>query len=503
VTTIAIDGLNEEDFRRSIEAKLRVGQADEVIERLRGLLAPYAGPEGMLPDRFLTVEATDLSLSGWNTLGPAVGRHDRPGYPVTGLSIAFGWPGENAPQPDAEGVLRPHVQTSYFTDTAFPFSRSALEDLLDGYSLYGSSWSGDSVATDVTLSLEGVDDLHGALARLEAQLLASEEPDEEGIRAGSLGACLLSTLLVQAVNQRIEQDGLPRPLCVMAGSSDVYPYFDAPVAGMSEEAREAAEAQAHLTEAARGVPIPRYSSLLITNIPRGKKRAALVLDEGELATSMAKLRGLNPEGEDDATRFETNPIAPASEQPALAAGYSPLLVKKPKPGPRESEPLGADPEPPVAKARPHVAEPEPLLAEARPLVAEAEPRVTEPSPLVAKVRPLVAEPSLPVAEVRPFLAEPSPLEPADFPEPALPATRGGPLVGPEFSQPSTDLEQRLQSLLSTYAPPVVEAQEPAPPVPANRLRRHEPIALPARTSLRTRLRSWVGTGFSLMRIRLR
>jgi hypothetical protein len=342
--------LNEEEFRRSIENKLREDRAGAAIARLRTLLEPYVGLGRILPERFLTIDSVDLVLGGWELLGDAICQYDRPGRPVTALSIAFGWPGDDGPQPDAAGCFRPHIETSYFNDDAYPFSQCGREDLLDGYSYYGCNWAGDAEATDAVLSLEGIDDLHTALAALEARLLASVEPDEDGIRAGSLASCLLSVLLFQAVSEQIAGNGLPRPLCITAGSNGVYPYFDAPVAGMPEDARLAAEAQLDVIEAGQAVPAPRYSSLLMTEIPRAKKRAVLVLDESEeeLADRLAGLRSSrHAEGENPETRGEAIPATPAPElveAASLALGNEPLLAKKPDRGAsdiREMPPLEA------------------------------------------------------------------------------------------------------------------------------------------------------------------
>jgi len=335
VSTIVIDGLSEEDFRRSIQNRLRENKARIVIERLRTLVAPYAGPDGILPKRFLTVGPDDLVLSGWAGLGEAVSRHDRPGRPVTAVSIAFGWPGDDdLPQPDSEGRLKPHLEVSYFTDDSFPFSQSGREDLLEGYSFYGCTWAGDAEATDTALWLDGIDDLHGALALLETRLLSSEQPDPDEIMAGTLGSCLLSTLLFQAVGNKIAQDGLPRALCVTSGSNGVYPYFDAPVVGMPEDVLQAGEAQDDLAGMDQGIPGPRYSSLLMTGIPRAKKRAVLVLDESEneSANRIARLRGL-PEDQHEAAQLhpEIHAPAPIPEQPYPAEvpqHDSPLLAKK-------------------------------------------------------------------------------------------------------------------------------------------------------------------------------
>ncbi|MBS0482681.1 MAG: hypothetical protein JSR96_11130 [Proteobacteria bacterium] len=345
MTSLAVDGLTEEEFRRSIESRLRQDKAGEAVERLRILLEPYAGQGRTLPERFLTVGAADLSLKGWQVLEGRIALHDRPGRPITALSIAFGWPGEDVPRPDDQGRLSPLIETGYYTDDAFPFSQSGRDDLLDGYSLHGCTWSGDCQASDTALTLEGIDDLHGALAALEARLLASDEPDEEEIRAGTLGSCLLSALLYQAVSLRIAHDGLPRQLCVMAGSNGVYPYFDAPVVGIPEDVRQAAEAAEESEAAGHQAPGPRYSSLLATGIPRAKKRAVLVLDENadEQDQRIASMRGVSHQ--DEAAAPQPDGPLMAGKQPGQAWDFRDML------GPRDPAPAmpaelpSADPAP--------------------------------------------------------------------------------------------------------------------------------------------------------------
>ena len=336
MTTIAIDGLNEEDFRRSVQNRLREGRVAPAIARLRALLAPYAGPEKLLPERFLKVEPADLTFAGWDSLGTAIARHDRPGRPITALSIAFGWAGEEVPEPDDKGRLQPYLETAYFNDDAFPFSQSSREDLLEGYSSEGCSWGGDCQAADTALAVHGIDDLYGALAALEAFLLASDEPDETGLLAGSIGACLLSALLIEAVKLQIARGGLPRALCVTAGSNGVYPYFDAPVAGMPADVLKANEDAEDLVPAGQGLPVPRYSSLVLTGIPRARKRAVLVLEEtdDELSHRLAGLRGLHHAEPAEPVRApisepeETEPVA-FEPEPDFAHDGELLLARKP------------------------------------------------------------------------------------------------------------------------------------------------------------------------------
>ncbi len=416
MTTITVDGLNEDTFRRVIEGRLRQGKSSDAVDKLRALLAAYAGPGRQLPERFLTVKSSDLVLYGWDSLGEAIARHDRPGWPITALSIALGWPGEDLPAPDAEGQLSPHLEVAYFTDEAYPFSQSGRDDLLDGYSYHGCTWSDQGTATDTALALAGVDDLHGALAALEARLLDCDAPDVEDIRAGSLGACLLSVLLVQAVGERIERDGLPRPVCVLAGSNGVYPYFDAPVAGIPADLLKAAEdGDEDALPLGQGVPIQRYSSLMVTSIPRAQKRAVLVLNESaaETAQRNANLRGLG--------QTEAEPVEIA---PALAA-FEPLSEFPAPPLPAEITPLPGGPL--MVRKKPSESwDFRDLLSPAGPDLPPAEPALREPLPPLESTRPAELE---------------------DLPAPRLPL---GKLAEPGFALLEPSLHDRLQSLI---APP--------------------------------------------------
>lgn len=337
MTTSFADGLSEEEFRRSIEARLRENRPEEAVRRLRRLLANDAGPGRILPERFMTVQSADIAIEGWNDLATRIRAHDEPGRAITAISIAFGWPGEEPPLPNAQGHLRPLVEVEYFNDAAYPFSESDRDNLLEGYSYYGCAWAGEGKAIEPTLSLGGVDDLHGALALLEARLLATDQPDEDEIRAGSLGACLLSALLFQAVRDRLAVDPLPRPVCVMAGSNGVYPYFDAPVCGMPATALNDDEAE--LTAAATYIPGPRYSSLLVTGIPRARKRAVLVVEEtdAEAEARIASLRDLPPPQEEPAApepvQSRPDPAEPPPDPMAEVANDLPdpgalLLVRR-------------------------------------------------------------------------------------------------------------------------------------------------------------------------------
>ncbi len=234
MASITIDGLDEEVFRRNIEAMLRVGEADRAAVKLRTLLEPYVTNSKILPARFLEVSAADYEFVGWEKLAERLARNDSPRYPVTAMTIAVSDAEAMGIEAEPDEGGGPLIATSHFTDEAYMFSHCEISDLLDGYSFYGCEWHGSSAHVDNALSLTGVTDLYRAITELETNLIAAQHPAVEIIRAGSIAACYLAVLLHQAVRNTIRSKGLPRPLSVMAGAEGVYPYFDAPVIGSVE-----------------------------------------------------------------------------------------------------------------------------------------------------------------------------------------------------------------------------------------------------------------------------
>ena len=226
---IIIDGLEEHAFRRSIETMLRNGRADEAVERLKKLLPECAGEGKTLPGRLLDIGPEQINLGGWDQIAAKVNEYSRPSTPITAIGIGISDPADEGLRPDADGNLKPPLATSFYSDATFPFSETDRADLLEGYSAFGCEWQGDHDRIDETLSIEGIDDLYGAIARLENEVAASDEPDSEKIRAGAIGACYLGVMVWQAARRAVIEQGLPRPMALLLVNSDAYPFFDAPV----------------------------------------------------------------------------------------------------------------------------------------------------------------------------------------------------------------------------------------------------------------------------------
>lgn len=292
---ITIDGLEEDDFRCSIEAMLREGEADAAAAKLRALIEPHAGDGRTLPARFLSITAADFTIHGWNELDNRLGKYDRPGHWVSAVGISIVHPSEAEQLGAVAASMSPCIETSFYSDDAYPFSKSDRNDLLEGYTRQGAEWQGNFDHADITLSVTGVEDLFDAVAQLEARLLASEAPGDDEIRAGSLGACYLSVLLHQAVREKIRSEGLPRPLCVMAGCVGVYPFFDAPAVsaiecldggflGMDEIVPSRTGATRENEEEAADSD-DTYGSLLSLTGRMAKKKMVIELDEEESAAA--------------------------------------------------------------------------------------------------------------------------------------------------------------------------------------------------------------------------
>lgn len=238
---VQIDGCDERDFRRSIEEMLRNGDADAAAARLRALLPACCGEDKVLPARFLTATAADIAVTGWDRLPARLAQLDRPDHPITALDISISNPCHNGGLPDPDGRLEPYIETSFFSDDAWPFSLCDHSALLDGYTSYGSEWRGSFDDIDGTIALIGIGDLYGAVEMIDAESCSGLPPTPDEQRAYVLGACYVAVLAHIAVRDKIASHGLPRPLAVMVASNESYPFFDAPVAAFLADGEEAPE----------------------------------------------------------------------------------------------------------------------------------------------------------------------------------------------------------------------------------------------------------------------
>ncbi|WP_395327020.1 hypothetical protein WBP06_09775 [Novosphingobium sp. BL-8H] len=226
---VTIDGRTESQFRLAIEAMLREGGADEAARLLKSELAWLAGDEHPLPGAFRTIAAEHLEVTGWESLIARIGELDSPGDPITAIGIdVCGMQAGLGATP----VLA--FETTYYTDQAWGFSHADRDGICSGYHGTTNAWQGAFEDIDDALRVAGLDDLNAVIAALEHHCRTGEATIEER-RAFVVGACYLAVLIHQAVRDKAITEGLPRPMAVLVGSNEAYPWFEAPAVTARDE----------------------------------------------------------------------------------------------------------------------------------------------------------------------------------------------------------------------------------------------------------------------------
>lgn len=221
---------------------LRRGEPKAALEHARGRLRSLEGVSPLLAERALTTRDKDITLTGWDKLATRIQSAEEYGNePVTALGIDFSWPGHFASairdgkavlEYDAQGGFAPVLETNYFGDMRkVKFSTATRAEILGGYSSYGSEWQGAFIDIDNLIGVEGMDVLYGAIQASGPRYTDTTEGD-----ACVLSASISAILLHLAVKRTIETRGLPKPMAVLVGSNEDFPFFDAPVMSVDESA---------------------------------------------------------------------------------------------------------------------------------------------------------------------------------------------------------------------------------------------------------------------------
>jgi hypothetical protein len=220
---LVVNGLPEREFLKEIEGLLRKDQADAAVNRLKPLLGHVCGSGRPLPSRFLTVSPKNIELLGWSDLPTSIADYDRRGNKISAIGIDLSWPGHIGREPNDDGLLDPVIETNFYTDDMWPFSTSDRDGLLAGYDQYSCAWQGGFEEIDDTVQIGGISDLYGAVYLLKGT------SDTESQTARVLGACCIVVLIYLALRDFAPRDVLPRPMAVILGSNEEYPFFKAPV----------------------------------------------------------------------------------------------------------------------------------------------------------------------------------------------------------------------------------------------------------------------------------
>ncbi len=225
------DENEQRGFRHRLEAMLRAGEADAALALVRQGLAAIADQDLPLVDIALRADADELVLTGWDQVAATITHAEAGGTAVTALGIDLSWPGHVGREPDASGAMAPYLETNYFNDVGdIAFSTASREAILAGYTDYGSHWQGCFAEIDNAVEVEGLSALYGAVVAASG----ARDGDDAAGDAYVLAACTAAILLHIAVKRHIAAHGLPKPMAVLVGSNEDFPFFDAPVVSVDE-----------------------------------------------------------------------------------------------------------------------------------------------------------------------------------------------------------------------------------------------------------------------------
>ena len=222
------------DFDLQIQNLLRIGRADEAAAILETALGEFGASRHPIAELCAACPVDAVEIVGWDALAARIAELDMPDAPITGLGIDISWPGNSGLEPDASASLEPNLETNYYHDGAFPFATAGRAALVEGYGPYGAEWQGGMADIDSLLGVQGLGALYGVIYPLVESVAATPAPDPLDADAMRLGAAFVAVRLHQAVARAVRRHGLPRPLAVIVGSNESYPFYDAPVFSAAE-----------------------------------------------------------------------------------------------------------------------------------------------------------------------------------------------------------------------------------------------------------------------------
>jgi hypothetical protein len=214
-------------FLADVERDLRAGRAEDAAERVDfalGVLDEFGHPIAAMCRAY---PASAIRVHGWDKLTERLQSLDQPDKPITAISIDLSAHGEV--HADSDDAVAPYLETNFYNDGAFAFSTVDRDTLCAGYGDASADWQGNFEDIDGTIEISGIGRLNVAIDALK------NGTDDPLISDAMVFAVTYRAVAVHlAVQMMIANHGLPRPLTIIVGSNDSYPFFDAPVITANE-----------------------------------------------------------------------------------------------------------------------------------------------------------------------------------------------------------------------------------------------------------------------------
>lgn len=224
---------NEEElfaFLGDVEALLRRGQPDVAAGLLESQLGDLADEGNDLAKLCLKVPVSAIRMVGWEQLGDKMKKLDRPGRPITAISIDISAPFE-MPVLDAKhgNFYEPDLDTVFYSDSLYKFTGSDRQMMMDAYTPKGPAWAGHFESVDNTIAVRGLGGLYGEVLLAQKRCRSDDHNDAMEQDAAAIASAFIAVRLHQAIKSTAEGRGMPRPFTLIVGNNESFPYFDAPV----------------------------------------------------------------------------------------------------------------------------------------------------------------------------------------------------------------------------------------------------------------------------------
>ena len=220
-----------DQIRHALETLLRDGFAEDAADRLEEALLALGEMGHPIVPLCEAVAVNGIELHGWDQLAAGFTRLYRSEFPITAVGIDLS---NHAEVPAGEPAGEPYVETNFYSDKAFPFSTASRADLVAAYNGGKSDWVGAFEDIDSTISTVGFAALNTALMDLQNRIHSGEAVDGADHDAWFIASAYQAVILHLAVRDKILRSGLPRPVAVLVGSNESFPFFDAPVVSTDE-----------------------------------------------------------------------------------------------------------------------------------------------------------------------------------------------------------------------------------------------------------------------------
>jgi hypothetical protein len=168
-----------------------------------------------------TTPAHAVKLTGWEDLTSAIAQYE--GDDVAAITIGIGNDADLAFE--KQPVFDPYVMLGLYANSAYDFEHASDDEIREQCASEEPAWAGQEEDIEVYLEVEGLGPLNTALIRHKNQYYF-RDPVADGEVAPPVPmdyiaftlACLVRTLRFhQAIRARLDHDGLPTSIPVIAG----------------------------------------------------------------------------------------------------------------------------------------------------------------------------------------------------------------------------------------------------------------------------------------------